>query len=161
LVSGLTQKDRNVINLANFRIARPCAMAMRRAGSGHDFGSRRKRCRTMSDEPPTLPPILAEQIALLRAQFDPADPAPPDILLRVVDAVLLNLCEYAEADMALLNRIMGMRAAADGAARSMEDPEGTDPAEARARLAAELDALVVVLSQSQPSAMARAMGLAW
>lgn len=115
----------------------------------------------MTDEAPPLPPILAEQVGLLRAQFDAADPVAPDILLRVVDAVLLNLCEYAEADMALLNRIMGMRAAADGVARAIEDPETTDPVEARARAAAELDALIVVLSQSRPSAMARAMGLAW
>lgn len=115
----------------------------------------------MTDEGPPLPPILSEQVGLLRAQFDAPDPSAADILLRLVDAVLLNLCEYAETDMSLLNRVMAMRAAADGVARSIEDPEATDPAEARARASAELDALVVVLSQSRPSAMARAMGLAW
>jgi len=115
----------------------------------------------MTDEGAPLPPILAEQIDLLRAQFDPADPAPPDLLLRVVDAVLLNLCEYAEADMALLNRVMGMRAAADGVARAMQEPETTDTVEAYVRFADELDALVDVLGRSRPSAMSRAMGLIW
>jgi hypothetical protein len=115
----------------------------------------------MTDAAASLPAILAEQVGLLRAQFDAPDPSAPDILVRLVDAVLLNLCEYAEADMPLLNRIMAMRAAADGVARAIEDPEATDRTEAEARAAAELDALVVVLGRSRPSAMARAMGLAW
>ena len=115
---------------------------------------------TEEEEGP-LPPVLAEQVELLRAQFDAEEPPQPDVLLRQVDAGVLNLCEYAEADMALLNRIMALRAAAGALAQGLEDPDAGDPEDARVRALAELAALEAVLRQARPSAVSRAMGLAW
>lgn len=115
----------------------------------------------MSDEASPLPPVLAEQVGHLRAKFDPEVELASSELVRQVDAALLNLCEYAQADMSLLNQIMGMRAAAEALARSIDDPVNTDPVEARARVDWEFDALQAVLAQSRPSPMTVAMGLGW
>jgi hypothetical protein len=115
----------------------------------------------MSDEAPPLPQILAEQASYLWSKLAPEAQVAPSELMRQVDAVLLNLCEYAEADMSLLDAIMGMRAATEGLARSIEDPVNTDPAEARAKVELEFIALVNTLGEARPSAMSRAMGLDW
>jgi len=117
----------------------------------------------MTQEDPSLPPVLAEQVAILRAQFDAQAPPAADLLRRQVDAALFNLCEYAEADLPLLNRIMGLRAAAEGLAQALEDPAAAaaESPMARARAEAELAALETVLHQARPSAVSRAMGLGW
>jgi hypothetical protein len=84
-------------------------------------------------------------------------------MLRQVDAATLNLCEYAEVDMMLLNRVLALRAAAEGLFQSLDDPAGAaaDPAAARARVLDELEALESMLHQARPSAMAVALGLGW
>jgi hypothetical protein len=128
---------------------------------GAQFRAVKRNDRHMSDEDSPLPSVLAEQVGHLRAKFDPEAELAPSDLVRQVDAALLNLCEYAQADMDLLNRIMGMRAAAEALARSIEDPVNTDPVEARARVEQEFDALQVVLARSRPSPMSVAMGLGW
>lgn len=115
----------------------------------------------MSDEAPPLPQILAEQASYLWSKLAPEAQIAPSDLRRQVDAVLLNLCEYAEADMTLLDGIMSMRLATDALAQSMEDPVGADPAQARAKVERKFIDLVNILGESRPSAMSRAMGLDW
>jgi hypothetical protein len=115
------------------------------------------------EDPPPLPKILADQTELIRAQFDPAAQPSAEAMLRLVDAAVLNICEYAVADMTLLNRVMGLRAAAHGLAQHLEDSDSAaaPPDEALARANAELDALEVVLHEAKPSAMTVALGLGW
>ncbi|HEY3694034.1 hypothetical protein [Phenylobacterium sp.] len=117
-----------------------------------------------SDAAPPLPPVLADQAALVRAQFDAGDQPSAEALLRLVDAAVLNICEYAEVDMALLNRVMGLRAAAEGLAQTLESPASATAgpaAEALARARAELEALEAALRLARPSAMTLALGLGW
>jgi hypothetical protein len=115
------------------------------------------------EDPPPLPKILAEQTEMIRAQFDLASQSSAEALLRLVDAAVLNICEYAVADVTLLNRVMGLRAAAHGLAQHLEDPaSATAPAaEALARANAELEALEAALRNAAPSAMTVALGLGW
>jgi hypothetical protein len=115
----------------------------------------------MIEEEKPLPPVLAEQVELLRAQFDPDAPPESDVLMRQVDAAMFNLCEYAEVDMALLNRVMGLRVAAEALAQGLEDPAAYEPEAARARALEEVAALEAVLRQARPSQVSRAMGLDW
>jgi hypothetical protein len=115
------------------------------------------------DAAPPLPPVLADQVDLIRAQFDAREQASAEALLRLVDAAVLNICEYAQAEMPLLNRVMGLRAAAEGLAQTLEDPAAAaaGPAEALARAHAELQALEAALHEAKPSAVAVALGLGW
>jgi hypothetical protein len=161
LVSPLTHFVGAATEGSNFNAGSPCATARRPPRDYGGPGRPRKGFGRMIEEERPLPPVLAEQAELLRAQFDADDPPPPDILRRQVDAAVFNLCEYAEADMALLNRIMALRAAAESLAQGLEDAEACDPEDARARAMTELAALEAVLRQSRPSQVSRAMGLDW
>lgn len=115
----------------------------------------------MTEEASPLPPVLAEQAGYLASRLDLAAETPPDDLLRQVDAALLNLCEYAEADMDLLDAIMGIRMATQMLASAIEDPANTDLEDAQARVRGAFEALLDVLMRARPSAMSVAMGLGW
>ena len=119
--------------------------------------------RMTPDAVAPLPQVLADQVELIRAQFDPQDQTSAEALLRLVDAAVLNLCEYAQVDMDLMNRVMGLRAAAEGVAQTLADPASAaaGPAEALARAQGELEALEAVLRKARPSPMAVALGLGW
>ncbi len=112
-------------------------------------------------EDPALPPLLADQIALIEAQLAP-DVSGADIL-RFIDAAVLNICEHVDVDLEILNRVMAMRAAADRLAVVREDlveaqqDNGAALAQAELMLAALLQALV----NARPSAMSNAMGQGW
>ncbi len=113
-----------------------------------------------TDEGPKLPPLLATQVALIRAQLAPDVAA--DELLRYVDAAVLNVCEQVEVEFALLNRIMAMRAAAEQLSQSRADPDAAADAEpALARAEQELEALIEALGLARPSAVTVAMGQGW
>ena len=116
-----------------------------------------------ADDPAGLPPILAAQVELIRSQFDQAGAAPAEDLLRYVDAAVLNICEHAETSMPLLNRVMGLRAAAEGLSQVLEaGPEGEDDRQAAlVRAHAELAALEEALAVARPSAIIVALGLGW
>jgi hypothetical protein len=118
---------------------------------------------TPDDVQPLLPPVLADQVELIRAQFEPQGQTSAEALLRLVDAGVLNLCEYAQVDMDLMNRVMGLRAAAEGLAQTLADPASAaaTPADALARARGELDALVAVLRNARPTPMTVALGLGW
>jgi hypothetical protein len=112
---------------------------------------------------PPLPSVLADQVELIRAQFDPQGQTSAEALLRLVDAGVLNLCEYAQVDMDLMNRVMGLRAAAEGLAQTLADPASAaaTPADALARARGELDALEAVLRNARPAPLTVALGLGW
>jgi hypothetical protein len=115
----------------------------------------------MTEEASPLPPVLAEQAGYLASKLDLAAETPPDELLRQVDAALLNLCEYAEADADLLDAIMGVRAATQRLVSAIEEPVNTDLADAQRRVLSAFEALLHVLMRARPSAMSIAMGLGW
>lgn len=118
---------------------------------------------TGSAEDSPLPPLLATQVALIRDQLAGEGQSAPDAVRRFVDAAVLNLCEHVDVDMALLNRVLGLRAAIEGLAQSLEDPDVD--AEGRAaglqRARDELVALEQALVQARPSPITVALGLGW
>ena len=118
---------------------------------------------TGSAEDSPLPPLLATQVALIRDQLAGEGQDAPDAVRRFVDAAVLNLCEHVDVDMGLLNRVLGLRAAVEGFAQSMEDPdidaEGRAAALQRAR--DDLAALEQALVQARPSPITIALGLGW
>jgi hypothetical protein len=111
-----------------------------------------------------LPPPLAEQVALIASQLAPGAVMQGEVLLRLVDAGILNICEIAEVDFALMNRALALRTAAERFAQLVDGPRRFDYAEreeARLHAEGELVALEGVLHEVKPSAVTKAMGVGW
>ena len=118
---------------------------------------------TGSAEESPLPPLLATQVALIRDQLSGEGQSAPDAVRRFVDAAVLNLCEHVDVDMPLLNRVLGLRAAIEGLAQSLEDPDvdAAGRASALERARGELVALEQALVLARPSPITVALGLGW
>jgi hypothetical protein len=112
----------------------------------------------------SLPPQLAEQVASIAAQLAPGAVFQGDAMLGRIDAALLNVCDIAAVDFALLNRTLALRAAAEKYGQKVDEGgRGTfqEREEARRVAEAELGALEEVLYEARPSAMILAKGGGW
>lgn len=116
------------------------------------------------EERPPLPKPLAEQVELMRHHLELNRAFDGSVMLRYVDAGLLNLCEIAEVNLSLLDRVLALRTAAERLAQAI-DTSGTavliQRSEARERALTELAALEEALAQATPSAATRAMRSGW
>jgi hypothetical protein len=118
---------------------------------------------TGSADAQPLPPILAAQVALIHDQLTADAVITPDALRTVLDAAVLTICEHVEVDMGVLNRVLGVRAAVEGFALTLEDPHPDADAITAAwgRARDEVAALEAGLAQARPSAITVARGLGW
>ena len=116
------------------------------------------------EAPRRMPPQLAEQLTIITAQLIPGAAILGQVMLSRIDASLLNICEIAEVDMALMNRVLALRVAAEQYAQVIDGPPSGGYAEretARAKAEKELGALEEVLHAAQPSGLTKTMGDGW
>ena len=116
------------------------------------------------EERPHLPAPLAEQVGLMRRHLELNRAFEGSVLLRYLDAALLNICEIAEVDLDLLNRVLALRTASERLAQAV-DASGravlNERSEARERALSELAALEEVLAHATPSAATQALRRGW